>query len=86
MSLVYREYEDIYRNSRCPRCSGFLYDSRLRYWKYHKNFEGVLHCLNCGRDWRIVKRRDGYVLELFSFRVLVDAPASDRIFSLFKEA
>lgn len=42
------------KSVRCPHCGGFLFSAERRYepsWGYR----GVLHCVNCARNWRVLR-------------------------------
>lgn len=61
--------EDL-RTARCPRCNGFLFDARFQYWKYRHCFNGVLHCMNCSRNWRVYRKNGKYEFENFAYRLV----------------
>lgn len=41
-------------DTRCPRCSGFLYDAVFNPGvKFLKGFRGMVYCLNCARFFKL---------------------------------
>jgi len=54
---------------RCPRCGGFLMESAKRYYDAAPLYKDKKFCINCGRNWRLVKNgKNKYAMELFPFR------------------
>ena len=39
-------------NNSCPRCGGWLLRAEDWYYQWRFAFQGCLHCINCGRNWR----------------------------------
>lgn len=46
---------------RCPRCQGFMFDSRYRYSsRFAKLYSDKKHCFTCGRNWEV---KQGKIVE-----------------------
>lgn len=51
---------------RCPRCGGFMCDASQWYYKWRYAYKNCLHCINCGRNWRVYLQKGKVELEYYS--------------------
>jgi RNase P subunit RPR2 len=52
---------------RCKKCGGFLFDSTYSY-RFTREYKGMKHCFNCGRDWRLERIGRRYVITQYPVR------------------